>query len=40
MNKAVSDTNAVLNLTVSPSLWLLLYSEVILKNSIDGYNNK
>ena len=40
MNKAVSDTNVVLNLAVSPSLWLLPSSVVILKNPIDGYNNK
>ena len=40
MNKAVSDTNFVLNLVVSPSLWLLPYSVVILKNPIGGYNNK
>ena len=40
MNKAVSDTNVVLNLAVSPSLWLLPSNAVILKNRIDGYNNK
>ena len=40
MNKAVSDTNAILNLAVSPSLCLLPSSVVILKNPIDGYNNK
>ena len=40
MNKAVSDTNVVLNLAVTPSLWLLPSIVVILKNPINGYNNK
>ena len=38
MNRAVTDTNVVLNLAVSPSLWLLL-SSMILKNLIPDYNN-
>lgn len=40
MNRAVSSTNVVLNLAVSPSLWLIQSNIIILKNPIEGYNNR
>ena len=40
INRAISDTNIVLNLAISPSLWLLPSSLIILKNPIHGYNNR
>ena len=39
MNRAISDTNVILN-TVSTSLWLFPSSLIILKNSIIRYNNR
>ena len=39
MNTAVSDTNVVLNTAISPTLWLIP-SLIILKNPVEGYNNK
>ena len=40
MNQAVSDTNVILNTAISPTLWLIPSSLIILKNPIEGYNNK
>ena len=40
MNQAISSTNVVLNIAISPTLWLILSSLIILKDPIDGYNNK
>ena len=40
MNQAVSDTNVLLNTAISPTLWLIPSSMIILKNPIKGYNNK
>ena len=40
MNRAVSDTNVILNTVVSSSLWLISSSLIILKEPIIGYNNK
>ena len=40
MNEAVSDTNVILNTAISPTLWLIPSSLIILKNPIEGYNNK
>ena len=40
MNKAVSDTNVLLDTAISPTLWLIPSSLIILKNPVEGYNNK
>ena len=40
INRAISDTNVVLSLAISPSLWLLPSSLIILKNPVYGYNNR
>ena len=40
MNTAITATNIVLNVAISPSLWLIPSSLIILKNPIEGYNNK
>ena len=40
MNEAVSATNVILNTAISPILWLIPSSLIILKNPIEGYNNK
>ena len=40
MNEAVSATNVILNTAISPTLWLIPSSLIILKNPIQGYNNK
>ena len=40
MNVAISATNVILNTAISPSLWLIPSSLIILKNTIEGYNNK
>ena len=40
MNQAVSDTNVLLDTAISPTLWLIPSSMIILKNPIQGYNNK
>ena len=40
MNQAISSTNVVLNTAISPTLWLIPSSLIILKNPIEGYNNK
>ena len=40
MNQAVSDTNVLLNTAISPTLWLIPSSMIILKNPIQGYNKK
>ena len=40
MNQAVTATNVVLNTAISPTLWLIPSSFSILKNPIEGYNNK
>ena len=40
MNRSITDTNVVLNLAISPSLWLIPSNLIILKNPIKGYNNK
>lgn len=39
MNKAVSDTNVVQNLAISPNTWLVPSSLIILEKKIVGYNN-
>ena len=40
MNQAVTDTNVVLNIAISPSLWLLPSNLILLNKPIPGYNNK
>ena len=40
MNRSITDTNLVRNLAISPSLWLIPSTLIILKNPIKGYNNK
>ena len=40
MNRAITDTNVILNLAIIPSLWLIPRSLIIIKNPINGYNNK
>ena len=35
-----SNKKAVINTAISPTLWLIPSSLIILKNPIDGYNNK
>ena len=40
MNVAVSATNVVLNTAISSTLWLIPSSMIILKNPIEGYNNR
>ena len=40
MNRSITGTNVVLNLAISPSLWLIPSNLIILKNPINGYNNK
>ena len=40
MNVAVTATNVILNTAISPTLWLIPSSLIILKNPIEGYNNK
>ena len=38
MNQAISSSNVVLNTAISPTLWSIPSSLIILKNPIDGYN--
>ena len=40
MNQAVTSTNVVLNIAISPTLWLIPSSLTILEKPIVGYNNK
>ena len=40
MNKAILSTNVVLNMAISPSLWLIRSNLIILKNPVKGCNNK
>ena len=40
MNRTITDTNIILNIAVSPSLWLLSNNLIILKNPFPGYNNR
>ena len=40
MNEAISTTNVILNVAISPMLWLIPSSLIILKNPLEGYNNK
>ena len=40
MNQAVTSTNVVLNMAISPSLWLIPNNLIILDKPIVGYNNK
>ena len=40
MNTAITATNVILNTAISPTLWLIPSSMIILKNPIEGYNNK
>ena len=40
MNRSITDTNVILNLAISPSLWLMSSNLIIIKNPIKGYNNK
>ena len=40
MNRSISDTNVMLNMAISPSLWLILSNLIILKNPIVSYNNQ
>ena len=39
-NRAIRDTNIILNLAISPSLWLMSNNLIIIKNSIKDFNNK
>ena len=39
MNLAISDTKIILDLAISPKLWLLPSKMIIQKNIIPGYNN-
>ena len=39
MNRAITQTNIILNLAISPNLWLLSNNLIILKDPIAGYNN-
>ena len=39
-NQVVSDTNVVLNVAISPTLWFLPSNLIILNKPIPGYNNK
>ena len=39
MNRAITDTNVILNLVISPSLWLS-NNLIMIKNPIKGFNNK
>ena len=40
MNTAITDTNIILNIAVSPSLWLLSNHLILLKNPVPGFNNR
>ena len=40
MNRTITDTNIILNLAISPSLWLMSNNLIIIKNPIKGFNNK
>ena len=40
MNQAVTSTNVVLNMAISPTLWLIPNNLIILEKPIVGYNNK
>ena len=40
MNQAVTSTNVVLNMAISPTLWLIPSNLIILEKPIVGYNNK
>ena len=40
VNQAVSATNVVLNMAISPTLWLIPNNLIILDKPIVGYNNK
>ena len=40
MNEAISATNVILNVAISPTLLLIPSSLIIFKKPIDGYNNK
>ena len=40
VNRATTDTNIILNLAISPSLWLMSNNLIIIKNHIKGFNNK
>ena len=40
MNQAVTSTNVVLNIAISPTLWLIPNNLIILDKPIVGCNNK
>ena len=40
MNRAITDTNIILNLAISPSLWFMSNNLLIIKNPIKGFNSK
>lgn len=40
MNRAIISTNVILNMSISPSLWLISSNMIILRNPISGCNNK
>ena len=40
MNEAITATNVILNTAISPTLSLIPSSLIILKNPVEGYNNK
>ena len=40
MNRSISDTNLLLNIAISPSLWLIPSNLIILKSPIVDFNNK
>ena len=38
MNRTITNTNVILNLATSPSLWLMSSNLIKIKNPIKGYN--
>ena len=40
MDRSIGDTNIELNMVISPSLWLIPSSLIILKNPIVGFNGQ
>ena len=39
MQKAIQDTNVVLNMAIMPGIILIPPNMIILKNKVEGYNN-
>ena len=40
MNQAVTSTNVLLNMAISPTLWLITSNLIVLEKPIVGYKNK